>query len=63
MKAYLRLRDGTSLSADDLLAFLKDKLSPIETPKYIEFRTEPLPKTLIGKLDRKAVVASDASLK
>ena len=55
VKAYIRLDDGQSLTREDLLDFLKDKLSPIEMPKVIEFRDE-LPKTMIGKLNRKALL-------
>ena len=43
------------MTADELIGFLKDKLSPIEMPKHIEFRGE-LPKTMIGKLSRKALL-------
>ena len=52
VKAYVKLKPGQSLTADDLSAFLKDKLSPIERPKLIEFR-DGLPKTMIGKFSRK----------
>ncbi|SMF67273.1 long-chain acyl-CoA synthetase [Azospirillum oryzae] len=55
VKAYVRLDDGKSLTAEELIAFLKDKLSPIEMPKVVEFRQE-LPKTMIGKLSRKALL-------
>ena len=41
-------------------SFLKDKLSPIEMPKQVEFRNE-LPKTLIGKLSKKELIAEEAS--
>lgn len=57
VKAFIVLKDGTSLTEKDLTLFLKDKLSPIELPKIVEFRTE-LPKTMIGKLSRKDVLAS-----
>ncbi len=40
--------------------FLQDKLSPIEMPVYIEFRDD-LPKTLIGKLSKKELVAEEAA--
>lgn len=59
VKAWIKLKDGSSLAADELKAFLKDKLSVIELPKQIEFR-DALPKTLIGKLDRKALLAEEA---
>lgn len=59
LKVWIKLRPGMSLSADELRDFLKEKLSPIEMPKLIEFRETPLPKTLIGKLSRKALIAED----
>lgn len=58
VKAYIVLKDGTSLTDKELKQFLKDKLSPIEVPKIVEFRTD-LPKTMIGKLSRKDVLASE----
>jgi long-chain acyl-CoA synthetase len=57
-KAFVRLKAGRALSAEELLAFLEDKLSKIEMPEYIEFRDE-LPKTLIGKLSKKELVAEE----
>jgi long-chain acyl-CoA synthetase len=59
-KAFIRLKDGQSLTADELKAFLKDKLSAIERPELIEFRDE-LPKTLIGKLSKKELKAESTS--
>ena len=52
VKAYVKLAAGASLGEAELRTFLKDKLSPIEMPKKIEFR-DSLPRTLIGKLSRK----------
>ncbi|MFP5516232.1 MAG: long-chain-fatty-acid--CoA ligase [Alphaproteobacteria bacterium] len=60
VKAYVRLDEGQSLTAEELHAFLKDKLSPIEMPKFVEFRRE-LPKTMIGKLSRKALLDEEQS--
>ena len=60
VKAFVRLKDGQKLTADELTEFLKDKLSPIEMPKQIEFRDE-LPKTIIGKLSKKELVAEEAA--
>lgn len=60
-KAWIKLKDGYTTSEADLRTFLKDKLSPIEVPRHIEFRTEPLPKTMIGKLSKKDVLAQDAA--
>jgi long-chain acyl-CoA synthetase len=55
VKAYVRVLDGEALTKEELCGFLKDKLSPIEMPKIVEFRDE-LPKTMIGKLNRKALL-------
>jgi long-chain acyl-CoA synthetase len=51
-KAFIRLREGQSLSAKQVLDFLKGHLSKLELPAAIEFRHE-LPKTMIGKISRK----------
>ncbi|MDX2028070.1 MAG: long-chain fatty acid--CoA ligase [Alphaproteobacteria bacterium] len=59
VKAFIKLRAGQELGKDDLKAFLKDKLSPMEMPKLIEFR-DSLPKTLIGKLSRKMLLDEEA---
>jgi long-chain acyl-CoA synthetase len=55
-KAFIRLKEGQQVSAEDLLAFLREKLSKIEIPAEIEFREE-LPKTMIGKLSKKELRA------
>ncbi|WP_448191139.1 long-chain-fatty-acid--CoA ligase [Azospirillum sp. sgz301742] len=60
VKAYVRVLDGETLTKEELCGFLKDKLSPIEMPKIIEFRDE-LPKTMIGKLNRKALVDEETA--
>lgn len=59
VKAWVKLKDGASMDEDTLCAFLKDKLSPMEIPKKIEFRDEPLPKTMIGKLSRKDLLEQE----
>ncbi|WP_454885541.1 long-chain-fatty-acid--CoA ligase [Sphingomonas oryzagri] len=57
-KAFVSLKAGQSATPDDLCDFLKDKLNKIEMPKAIEIRDE-LPKTLIGKLSKKELVAEE----
>jgi long-chain acyl-CoA synthetase len=59
VKAWIKCKEGRVLSADDLKAFLADKISTMETPKRIEFREEDLPKTMIGKLSRKDIVEQE----
>ncbi|MGI9464366.1 MAG: AMP-binding protein, partial [Aestuariivirgaceae bacterium] len=51
-KAFIKLKEGCTATADEMLAHLKPKLSKIEMPEEIEFRDE-LPKTLVGKLSKK----------
>ncbi len=57
-KAFVRLKPDMALSSEKLLAFLDDKLSPIERPRHVEFR-DGLPKTMIGKLSKKELVAEE----
>ena len=57
-KAFVKLKPNESLDETDLKQFLEDKLSKIEMPSKIEFRDE-LPKTIIGKLSKKELVAEE----
>ncbi len=59
VKAWVKCRPGKTLDPETLKAFLKDLLSPMEMPRQIEFRDQALPKTMIGKLSRKDVVAQE----
>ena len=59
-KAFVSLMPEAQLSDGELIAFLKDKLAPFEMPAYVEFRDE-LPKSLIGKLSKKELVAEEAA--
>lgn len=59
VKAWVKLKTGKSLTESELKKFLQDKLSRMEIPREIEFRTKPLPKTMIGKLSRKDIVAEE----
>ena len=55
-KAYVKLKGGASVTGAELLGFVEKILNPIEQPAEIEFRDE-LPKTMIGKLSKKELVA------
>ena len=52
VKAFVVRHKGAQLDEAGLVAFLKDKLSPIEMPKIIEFRDQ-LPKSAVGKILKK----------
>jgi long-chain acyl-CoA synthetase len=58
-KAFVKLKSGMTATAADLLKFLEPKISRIEMPAAIEFR-DSLPKTMIGKLSKKELVAEEA---
>jgi long-chain acyl-CoA synthetase len=58
-KAFVKLRAGAALSEAELHAFLAGHLSLVERPKSIEFR-DYLPKTAVGKLSKKELVAEQA---
>lgn len=58
-KAFVTLKDpAKKLSEDELMTFIRAKLGKHERPKEIEFRLE-LPKTMIGKLSKKELVAEE----
>lgn len=59
VKAWIKLKEGRELTVEDLKSFLQDKLSRMEIPRRIEFRKDPLPKTMIGKLSRKDIVKEE----
>ncbi|WP_421950952.1 long-chain-fatty-acid--CoA ligase [Pelagibacterium sp.] len=50
--AYVKLKEGQSLTQGELKSFLEDRLSKLEMPREIIFRDE-LPKTMIGKQSKK----------
>jgi long-chain acyl-CoA synthetase len=60
IKAFVKLADGAALTAEELQEFLSSKIGKHEMPKDIEFRDE-LPKTLVGKLSKKELVAEEAA--
>lgn len=58
-KAFVKLKEGESLTGEELKQFLKEHLSAIELPREFEFRNE-LPKTMVGKLSKKELVEEEA---
>lgn len=59
VKAWIKPKAGHSITAEEMKEFLKDKISPIEMPRKIDIRDKPLPKTMIGKLSRKDMLAEE----
>ena len=54
--AWVVLKPGSSATAEELRSFCREHLAPYKVPAHIEFRTE-LPKTMVGKVLRRALVA------
>jgi long-chain acyl-CoA synthetase len=54
--AWVVLRPGQTLEPEALRAWCREKLAPYKVPAKVEIRTE-LPKTMVGKVLRRALVA------
>jgi long-chain acyl-CoA synthetase len=60
VKAWIVLRPGQRATAEEIRAFCRKKLTGYKVPKQIEF-VENLPKTIIGKVLRRALVEKEKS--
>jgi long-chain acyl-CoA synthetase len=60
VKAWVVLRTGQQATADEIRAHCRQKLAAYKVPKQVEFRTD-LPKSLVGKVLRHALVAEQAN--
>ncbi|HOP64415.1 MAG TPA: long-chain fatty acid--CoA ligase [Spirochaetota bacterium] len=54
VKAYIVPHDGETLTEDEVKEFCKSQLAAYKCPEYVEF-SDDIPKTSIGKMDRKAL--------
>jgi long-chain acyl-CoA synthetase len=59
-KAFVTLKDDAEATPEELKTFLTGYVSKIEMPREVEVRTE-LPKTMIGKLSKKELIAEEAA--
>ena len=55
-KAWVVLKAGQTATEDELRVFCREQLAPYKVPTKIEFRTD-LPKTMVGKVLRRVLVA------
>ncbi len=60
IKAYVVAKEGESLSAEDVIAFCKERLTPYMVPKEVEVRGE-LPKSMVGKVLRRMLKEEELS--
>jgi long-chain acyl-CoA synthetase len=58
IKAYVVLREGQHATAAELLEHCRKDLAKFKIPRRIEFRAD-LPKTLVGKVLRRALVEEE----
>ena len=55
--AVVRLRPGApALTVETTRVFLADRLADYKLPRRVQVRTEPLPRTAMGKIDKKALL-------
>jgi long-chain acyl-CoA synthetase len=54
VKAYVVLKPGETATAEEVIAFCREKLAAYKVPKLVEFRAS-LPKSAIGKVLRKVL--------
>lgn len=54
IKAVVELKRGAAVSGEELLAFCRERLGPVKTPKSVDFVAE-LPRSAVGKVMRRAV--------
>jgi long-chain acyl-CoA synthetase len=58
VKAYVVLKEGSSITEEDLNSFARKHLASYKVPRVYEFRKE-LPKTAVGKILRRALVEEE----
>ena len=54
LKAYVVLKEGETLTEEEVIEFCKANLAAYKVPKLVEFRKE-LPKTMVGKILRRVL--------
>jgi long-chain acyl-CoA synthetase len=59
VKVYIVLQDGQTASQQEILDYCHSRMAAYKVPKFVEFRRE-LPKTLIGKVLRRELIAEEA---
>ena len=62
VKAYIVLKPGDTATAEEIIAFCREKLAAYKVPRLVEFRTS-LPKSAVGKVLRKILRAEEEAHK
>jgi long-chain acyl-CoA synthetase len=58
VKAWIVLRPGQRVTADEIRVYCRKKLAGYKIPKHVEF-TDSLPKTMVGKVLRRELVEKE----
>lgn len=58
VKAYIVLKEGKSVTEEELDKYCRQNLAAFKVPRYYEFRKE-LPKTAVGKILRRTLVEEE----
>ena len=53
--AVCTVAEGATVTQEEIIALVVERLGSYKKPSRVEFTTEPLPKTVVGKLMRKAL--------
>jgi long-chain acyl-CoA synthetase len=58
VKAFVVVKPGVQLTADEIVAFCRERLAAYKVPRVVEFRND-LPKTMVGKVLRRELRAAE----
>ena len=53
--AVCTVAEGAKVTAEELIALCSEKLGSYKRPKAVELSTAPLPKSVVGKVQRKVL--------
>jgi long-chain acyl-CoA synthetase len=57
-KAFVVLKDGSTVSEEEIMQFVNEKVAPYKAIRELEFRKE-LPMTLVGKVLRRVLLEEE----
>jgi long-chain acyl-CoA synthetase len=52
LKAFIVVKEGETLTEEEVISYLKERLAPYKIPQFVEFMDD-LPKTAVGKILRR----------
>ncbi len=61
IKAYVVLKEGWTVTAEEIIRFCRERLEDYQVPKLVEFRAS-LPKTIAGKVLRRVLIEEEKQL-